>query len=37
MDSAELVILETELAAQTREIERVYERIEERARSRTTS
>jgi len=37
MDSAEFVILETELAAQTREIERVYERMEERARLRTAS
>jgi len=37
MDSAELVILETELAAQAREIERIYERIEERARLRTAS
>lgn len=37
MDNAELVILETELAAQTREIERIYERIEERARLRTAS
>jgi len=37
MDNAELVILETELAAQTRDIERVYERIEERARLRTES
>lgn len=37
MDREELVILETELAAQMREIERTYKKIEERARLRTPS
>lgn len=37
MDSAELKILETELAAQMREIERIYGKVEERARTRSVS
>jgi hypothetical protein len=37
MDSVELVTLQTEMAAQMREIERVYERTEERVRLRTPS